>query len=120
MPTRKTEETWRCVRYRRKPTFAAEFFFSSISRELDNFESFETSVFFLKKNPLVFAFDTCYFSKIFKKKFGVFVFGTCSYHMLAAFIIEVLLLVGLLRVIGMILMLLGTEEFFCPNFKDRR
>ena len=37
-------------------------FFLPFLAELDNSESFETN-FFLKKNPLVFAFYTCNFSK---------------------------------------------------------
>ncbi len=44
--TRKTEET---------EAVPLQFFFLA---ELDNSESFETNLFFLKKNPLVFAFDT--------------------------------------------------------------
>ena len=55
VPTWKTEETAAV------PPSAAEIFFMPFLAELDNSESFETNLFFLKKIPLVFAFDTCNF-----------------------------------------------------------
>ena len=43
-------------------------FFLPFLAELDNSESYETNFFFVEKIPLVFAFDTCSFSKNIQKK----------------------------------------------------
>ena len=72
LPHGKLKKRRRSRSCRRKPPSAAEIFFLPFLAELDNSESFETNFFFWKNFRLVFAFDTCNFSKKKKKKFAIF------------------------------------------------
>ena len=58
MATRKTAETVALPPLTPKTAVIRLNFVLPFLAELDNSKSFETNLFFLEKNPLVFAFDT--------------------------------------------------------------